>query len=652
MPTTSDGPAKAGHYVPHAITVCAFSMMLAFGALSRPQAAQCLDLSKDPAGCQPSTLDTPIGQMPSVRVNRQGRVDPFSSEEDARAGAAALEERLHLFRNFEHLHWVITVPSVKDPATGAWKGGDLDASGDGRGLGIAGNCIFVGHANGAGVRRAVNIFRIQPDPVRQPPVQVGEIPAFFLGNQGFDERELRALVYKTSSGEDRYILIRDAGTNTEGRMETVRIDPDTCLPISRSEATDFHGQSHEFYLWHDPANTNRILVYMAIWTAGTPDPENPGLKIPDMVVMAVTDEKTGEVLPKARTLATFSLQEVGGPPLDERPDATGLFSDGRFLDFSDLKNRSGQAGNFQNREQNKLHSMSVTDDGERVYVAGTTAGFYVLDSEAVARNTDAALAAGTAGCNQRSTIVSIDGVTDASKLSAVASDCVHMVVNNDPGLKAFLASDVSAQAKAERYRVLLTRSRFDVYPPVNATPTGTHSAVFIPDRPAQVKGNTKNRPAYVWLTDENGGCPLNYARMVSVEAEATPIMIGAFAIPDNQIEECLDQANTEPSGEPRRRVAQQNHNPTAFKNLVFNTWYGHGLRAIDISRPHNPREVGYALTIPQGIARTYPVFKDGLIYWVDNDTGLHVARYTGPRADELPGPGSGTYEGNATSPHR
>jgi hypothetical protein len=99
-------------------------------------------------------------------------------------------------------------------------------------------------------------------------------------------------------------------------------------------------------------------------------------------------------------------------------------------------------------------------------------------------------------------------------------------------------------------------------------------------------------------------------------------------------------------------VPQQNHNPTIFKNLVFTTWYGHGMRAIDISNPYNPREVGHALTIPQGVARTYPVFKDGLIYWVDNDTGLHVARYTGPRRDELPGPGTGTYEGNATSPHR
>ena len=100
---------------------------------------------------------------------------------------------------------------------------------------------------------------------------------------------------------------------------------------------------------------------------------------------------------------------------------------------------------------------------------------------------------------------------------------------------------------------MLTRSRFDVYPPVNATPTGTHSAVFVPNRPAQVNGNTKNRPAYVWVTDENGGCPLNYARMMSVESEITPIMVGAFAIPDNQLDECLDQANTEPNGQPRRR---------------------------------------------------------------------------------------------------
>jgi hypothetical protein len=140
--------------------------------------------------------------------------------------------------------------------------------------------------------------------------------------------------------------------------------------------------------------------------------------------------------------------------------------------------------------------------------------------------------------------------------------------------------------------------------------------------------------------------------MVSVESEISPIIVGAFAIPDNQLDVCLNQDTTQPDGSPRRGLAQQNHNPTVFKNLVFNTWYAHGLRVIDISAPYTPREVGYAVTVPNGLARTYPVFRDGLIYWADDGTGLHVARYTGPRANELPGPGSGVYEGNATSPHR
>jgi hypothetical protein len=48
-----------------------------------------------------------------------------------------------------------------------------------------------------------------------------------------------------------------------------------------------------------------------------------------------------------------------------------------------------------------------------------------------------------------------------------------------------------------------------------------------------------------------------------------------------------------------------------FKNLVFNTRYAPSLRAVDISVPQTPREVGYALTLPHGIARTYPIVKDG-----------------------------------------
>src|SRR5688500_10853109 len=117
----------------------AFLWHVAVNAQHAP-VAQCVDLSKDPAGCQPSTFVTPLEQMPTVRLNRDGKPDPFSSEADARAGAALLEKQLHLFRNFQHLHWVLLVPSVKDPATGAWRGGDLDGAGSGRSFAIGGDC--------------------------------------------------------------------------------------------------------------------------------------------------------------------------------------------------------------------------------------------------------------------------------------------------------------------------------------------------------------------------------------------------------------------------------------------------------------------------------------------------------------------------------
>ena len=188
--------------------------------------------------------------------------------------------------------------------------------------------------------------------------------------------------------------------------------------------------------------------------------------------------------------------------------------------------------------------------------------------------------------------------------------------------------------------MLLTRSRFDVYPPINATPTGTHSAVFVPDRPAQVKGNTKSRPAYVWLTDENGGCPLNYARMVSVEAESD-------ADHDRRVRDPRQPDRGMPrSGEhgaERRASAAAWPSRITIRRCsrISSSTRGTATVCAPSTSPGRTTRAKWGMRspIPQGIARTYPVFKDGLIYWVDNDTGLHVARYTGPRSRRAPGSG-------------
>lgn len=58
-------------------------------------------------------------------------------------------------------------------------------------------------------------------------------------------------------------------------------------------------------------------------------------------------------------------------------------------------------------------------------------------------------------------------------------------------------------------------------------------------------------------------------------------------------------------------------------------WFAHGLRLIDISRPHAPREVGHFLPpVPQGQSRVASndvcVDDRGLLYLIDRGRGLHI----------------------------
>ena len=55
-----------------------------------------------------------------------------------------------------------------------------------------------------------------------------------------------------------------------GFVEIYRIDPETCLPMARGEAHEFVGGPHEFFMWHDPINPKRILVFLSMSRGGVP----------------------------------------------------------------------------------------------------------------------------------------------------------------------------------------------------------------------------------------------------------------------------------------------------------------------------------------------------------------------------------------------
>ncbi|HEX7081461.1 MAG TPA: hypothetical protein VF329_10640 [Gammaproteobacteria bacterium] len=614
---------------------------------------RCTDPALDaPVDCVPETFDTfdiPFALLPGGRMDASGNLDPTSSPEDAHAGAFAAAKELGLFRNFEWVHWIPTAPSEQDPETGAWSGGDLDGFPTGwgsTGLGIAGDCLFWGRSNstnttGPGVTREVKIFKIQPDPEKDPPVEVGTMPQLTVdnGRVAVRDRELRAYNYTSSDGVERMLMVRAAATGTGGDVITYTIDPETCLPLDDGAVAE-GVLAHEFYLWHDPDNPNRFVVASQTY----------GSQNEDLIFTAITDENTGEVLEEPVFLAAFTLEDIGGPVRDEVPDDTGLYSDGRFPDYSHLTDQWGRPGASQRTQGNDLHSGSLSNDGERFYAAGGTAGMYVLNTEMIANHTNAELASGTV-CNQRSTNVWVDGevggLIDVHKLPEVADDCVHPVLNSDPGVLAMLESDLSDVEKLVRYVRLEERSRFDFAPPFVAA-VGVHSAVPVPNRPSLSGRNTEGRPAYVVITEEwpFGPCPERGMRIVSVESEINPMMVGAHAMSDSLVENCI--AQPVPPGATIRPMMHA-HNPTVLENLVFVNWLGHGVRAIDISNPFNPREVGHARPIPWGDVMTYPDIHDGLIYIGDNHTGLHVLKYTGPRADEVPQ--EGTYSSNRTSPH-
>ena len=239
--------------------------------------------------------------------------------------------------------------------------------------------------------------------------------------------------------------------------------------------------------------------------------------------------------------------------------------------------------------------------------------------------------------------------TEVVKMSPLYNGSfVHSLSVNNAGTRGYIAhltggvgvldtSDLAKGAKKPSIRVLT--------PPNNApkwSGPGPHTAMKLFGSETML------------ITDEvygvsmralgGHGCPWGWTRFVDIEDPVKPKVISEFKLPQNEESFC-----TQDAAHPTTSFAA--HNPTLTKNLAVITWHSGGLQVVDISNPAKPSRAAEFVADPvfpilqedpvlssggdKVVAWSYPIIKDGLIYFVDVRNGLYVMRYKGPFETEI-----------------
>ena len=295
-------------------------------------------------------------------------------------------------------------------------------------------------------------------------------------------------------------------------------------------------------------------------------------------------------------------------------------------------------------DNTQTHDVTWSLDGKRMHLAQTKYGYLQIDSSAIAEGRS---------CN-----------TAAATSASASGYCLSVLPNFKP-LAAF-GTEVA----------------------------NVHGVVSIPGRP------------YVALQHEGHACPfggITFAYVGNREGFSTydrqtgtltaaggaavgafrgdlfPRNVGTFSLPEQNADRCPKAGDTIPQttagtgiyGSDIMRSSKTVHNALAFPSVLFATWYGGGLRAVDISNPYTPFELGYffnkpapevrwcaegaagpcadpevdaegvpvrvkQLLPPDVFARSYPIAMNGHIVYSDENMGVYVLKYTGPHSEEIP----------------
>jgi hypothetical protein len=206
--------------------------------------------------------------------------------------------------------------------------------------------------------------------------------------------------------------------------------------------------------------------------------------------------------------------------------------------------------------------------------------------------------------------------------------------------------------------------------PLHYLPLGvgnTHSAVQVPGKNTVVVGDE------IYVTTD--GCPFGWMHTVDAGGLLQrPKQLGQFALPENALSNCgADGLVNDQNADGKRLDGTFTmHNQTVTSRYVLTSWYGAGLRVIDIANPKKPVETAFFVPKPVDAISSvpdtpapiygktasiaddwwvstwsYPIIRGGLIYVADVRSGLYILRAK-PGSDLATALGSITFlEGNS-----
>jgi hypothetical protein len=317
----------------------------------------------------------------------------------------------------------------------------------------------------------------------------------------------------------------------------------------------------EFYDLSDPANPKLVATYtpsrtpheMFLWV----DPKHPSTR----ALLYISTPTTSFTAP------SMIVTDISG------------WRDNTFPEIVQWEGEKYFPPAELNKYDVREHSMDVSPDGTRVYIAYLGGGIVILDSSE--------LAAGT-----------------GTKLSFVSKPQDSPRWWNDYA----------------------------------------HTAEKVPGRPLILATDEIYGKVLQPIETNNFGCPWGWVHMVDISDPSHPKIVGQFKTFENHKSYCATAA-----GQDQRNTyftAYAAHNPTVLGPLAFVTWHSDGLQAIDIRDAANPTQAGFFSATPEPyvvtedpalsmgenkvVAWSYPIIKDGLIYFVDVRNGLYIVKYTGP----------------------